>query len=58
MGGTSGYFPDIKGKPWKNNSPTAALDFWINRDSWLPGWNLGDSNSAAFEIESVRVWAL
>lgn len=57
VGGT-GYFPDDGenpgGKPWKNNSPAAATDFWKGKEQWLPTW----SNMSNFQIDYVRVWAI
>ncbi|CAB3369581.1 Hypothetical predicted protein [Cloeon dipterum] len=58
------YFPDTAqnpgGKPWVNTSPTAAADFWNGRGQWLPTWNLdvNDAESAAMQIDYVKVWAL
>ncbi|KAH9503542.1 Beta-1,3-glucan-binding protein [Bulinus truncatus] len=42
VGGTNGFFPDNYNwgvrKPWANNSPHAAEDFWNARNDWLPTW--------------------
>ncbi|GFO29984.1 hypothetical protein PoB_005648900 [Plakobranchus ocellatus] len=41
VGGTSGNFPDALRswtKPWHNNSPNPAKDFWNGRNDWLPTW--------------------
>lgn len=62
VGGT-GYFHDDfinkpNPKPWKNNSPRAAADFWEHRNEWLPTWNLGGSDTADLQIDYVRVYAL
>jgi hypothetical protein len=63
VGGT-GYFPDeavnVGGKPWSNQSPNAAFDFWSAKASWLPTWNLDQNNGedAAMQVDYVRVWAL
>lgn len=61
VGGTA-YFPDDAtnpgGKPWNNNSPTAASDFWNGRSQWLSGWNLGTDKTASFQIDYVRIWAV
>ncbi|GFO09007.1 beta-1,3-glucan-binding protein [Plakobranchus ocellatus] len=41
VGGTSGNFPDEPSrwnKPWRNNSPNPAKDFWDGRNDWLPTW--------------------
>lgn len=60
VGGTA-YFPDGAtnpgGKPWMNNSPQAATDFWNGRAQWQPTWNLG-SDDNNFRIDYVRIWAL
>nr|AOV81831.1 3-glucan binding protein [Anopheles coluzzii] len=67
VGGTNGYFPDVppasngnRGKPWSNNSPTAARDFWNGRNSWLPTWRMTDNRGkdSSLQIDYVRVWAL
>ncbi|XP_053672077.1 uncharacterized protein LOC128722392 [Anopheles nili] len=63
VGGVA-YFPDTAtnpgGKPWKNNSPQAATDFWNGRDQWLPTWNLAKDGgkSASLLVDYVKVWAL
>jgi hypothetical protein len=38
----------------------AAADFWNGRNQWLPTWDLdvNDGESAAMQIDYVRVWAL
>ncbi|BFZ19522.1 hypothetical protein BsWGS_22561 [Bradybaena similaris] len=55
VGGTSGFFPegDYYGvrKPWANNSPRAAEDFWNAHNDWLPTWQ-GDN--AALLIDYVE----
>ncbi|GFN88839.1 beta-1,3-glucan-binding protein 1 [Plakobranchus ocellatus] len=41
VGGTGGTFPDSRRtwtKPWRNNSPNPAKDFWDGRNDWLPTW--------------------
>lgn len=64
VGGTNGFFPDgvynPTPKPWSNNSPTAATDFWNGRSGWLPTWNLNqnDGQDASLQVDYVRVWAL
>lgn len=60
-GGTN-YFPDgfrNEGapKPWNNDSPRAATDFWNGRSGWLPTWNQGTTDSH-LQVDYVRVWAL
>lgn len=62
VGGT-GYFPDDAtnpgGKPWSNQSPTAAADFWNGKGQWLSTWNLEENNGeqASLQIDYVKVWA-
>ncbi|CAG9560383.1 unnamed protein product [Danaus chrysippus] len=64
VGGTNGFFPDNvfnpTPKPWSNNSPRAATDFWNGRNSWLPTWmlNQNEGHSASLQVDYVRVWAL
>lgn len=63
VGGTN-FFPDGAtnpgGKPWHNESPQAATDFWNGRNQWLPSWNLNEdfSREASLQVDYVRVWAL
>ncbi len=53
VGGTNGYWPDgIGGKPWTDDSPHAANDFWNAVDSWYPTW------TSPFEVDYVRVYQL
>nr|XP_039264189.1 beta-1,3-glucan-binding protein-like [Styela clava] len=61
VGGTTGFFPDDannyngqerKDKPWANNSPTAAKDFWDKKDDWYPTWQ---GEKAAMKIKYVKV---
>ena len=56
VGGTNGYFPDnVPNKPWNNSSPTAALDFWNNKDStWGPTWP--DDLSRGMAVDYVKMW--
>jgi len=64
VGGLNGYFPDSgqnpQAKPWKNNSPQAAKDFWDGRSDWLSTWKYYDANNddRNMEIDYVRVYAL
>lgn len=65
VGGTGGYFPDglenaDGAKPWNNNSPQAATDFWERRSDWLPTWKLEENRSkdASMLVDYVKVWAL
>ncbi|XP_033115117.1 beta-1,3-glucan-binding protein-like [Anneissia japonica] len=57
VGGTA-YFSDSftnspDPKPWLNNSPTAAKDFWLGKNSWYPTWKGED---AAMQVDYVKVW--
>lgn len=63
--GGSQHFPDdavnnVVAKPWTNDSPTAAADFWNARNAWLPTWNLEQnlSRDASLIVDYVRIWAL
>lgn len=61
VGGTAFFGDHLRNptrKPWNNDSPRAAADFWEGRDSWLPTWNLRNSTDANFMVDYVRVWAL
>jgi len=57
--GGVGYFPDTAvnegGKPWTNDSPTAASDFWNAKNTWYSTWNGED---AAMKVDYVKVWAI
>ncbi|XP_071799731.1 beta-1,3-glucan-binding protein-like isoform X2 [Asterias amurensis] len=64
VGGTN-YFSDgltnqPYAKPWSNDSPTAASDFWNAKDDWYPTWNpdVNNGEDAAMQVKSVRVWAV
>jgi len=56
IGGTNGFFPDGWNygyqKPWANDSPHAALDWWTNRARWQPSWQ-GDK--VAMEIDYIEM---
>ncbi|KAK6177896.1 hypothetical protein SNE40_012770 [Patella caerulea] len=57
VGGSRGFFSDgwnngADGKPWKDSSPTAMMDFWTNRHQWQHTWN-GDD--VALKIKSVKM---
>jgi hypothetical protein len=54
VGGTNGYFPDDKNKPWKNIDPRAVNRFWDRKKYWQPSW--GSGNQAALAIDSVKIW--
>lgn len=55
VGGTSGWFVDgIDGKPWVDETDTAAYDFWSARDQWLPTWEA--ENAGQMEVQRVRMW--
>eukprot|EP00299_Pterocystis_sp_00344_P009834 c4263_g1_i1.p1 GENE.c4263_g1_i1~~c4263_g1_i1.p1 ORF type:complete len:358 (+),score=84.79 c4263_g1_i1:46-1119(+) len=54
VGGTSGYFPDgIGGKPWVDNSQTAALNFWNAHGQWYPTWQ---SDTSDLQIDWIHVY--
>lgn len=55
VGGTNGWFPDGKEKPWLDGSPTAMRDFWEAKDQWLPTWPQ-DIRERALVIDSVKMW--
>ncbi|KAI9291307.1 lipopolysaccharide and beta-1,3-glucan binding protein [Neoconidiobolus thromboides FSU 785] len=56
VGGTNGYFPEgVGNKPWSNQSPTAAKDFYSQKNSWYNTWPNDDSR--ALQIDYVRVWS-
>ena len=62
------YFPDDatnspSPKPWKNDSPQAALDYYNAKDQWLSTWDTsGDGHligeDSALQIDYIKVWAL
>ncbi|KAK9762625.1 hypothetical protein K7432_011468 [Basidiobolus ranarum] len=55
VGGTNGYFPEHPTKPWSNQSPTAAKDFWLKKDEWLKSWP--NDERRALAIDYVKVWS-
>lgn len=48
-------FSNNEAKPWKNRDPKAMLNFWNDKDKWLPTWS-GDAS--ILQVEHVKVWAL
>ncbi|KAK7115394.1 beta-1,3-glucan-binding protein-like [Littorina saxatilis] len=56
VGGTVGFFPDDFDygveKPWKNDSPSAAADYWARRSDWEKTWS-GDNT--AMEIDYIEM---
>lgn len=44
-------------KPWTNDSPSAARNFWDARGNWLPTWNTA-SDQSHLQIDYVRVTAI
>lgn len=54
---SDGFVNQGSPKPWLNNSPRAATDFWSGRNNWLPTWNLSTEDSH-LQVDYVRVWAL
>lgn len=61
IGATNGYFPDDSqnpgGKPWKNNSPQPARDFWNGNGQWRPTWN-EQTDQRALKVDYIRIWAI
>ncbi|GAB5591736.1 hypothetical protein Unana1_06636 [Umbelopsis nana] len=51
VGGTNGYFPDAKDKPWKNADPRAVNKFWDRRKYWQPSWGSGNQAALAWHPE-------
>jgi beta-glucanase (GH16 family) len=66
VGGVSKYFPDVNddienpgGKPWLNDSPQAATDFWTYRNSWLDEWDLVEgSTRSSLMVDYIKIWSL
>ncbi|XP_067652756.1 beta-1,3-glucan-binding protein-like [Haliotis asinina] len=56
VGATDGYFSDSyhngNGKPWRDGSQTAMMDFWKNRHQWQSTWHGED---VAMKIKSVKM---
>lgn len=53
VGGTNGWFKDgIGGKSWSDQSATAKLDFWNDRNNWYPTWK----EKGQMEVQSVKMW--
>lgn len=42
-------------KPWENFDPKAELNFWLDKEDWLPTWNGHDSGLV---IDYVKVWSV
>ncbi|GAA5823331.1 hypothetical protein JCM11251_007570 [Rhodosporidiobolus azoricus] len=57
VGGTNGFFEDTADKPWSNQSPYAARDFWLSASRWLPTWP-SDPKQRGMAVESVKIWRL
>ncbi|ORX67351.1 gram negative bacteria binding protein 2 [Basidiobolus meristosporus CBS 931.73] len=55
VGGVNGYFPEHPTKPWSNQSPVAAKEFWLAKDEWLKTWP--DDEYRALAIDYVKVWS-
>lgn len=55
VGGIHEFDNNVRNKPWKNNSPKAALKFWEAKNQWYPTWR-GDQS--ALQVDSVKVYAL
>jgi len=59
-GGTGGYFPDgcynMNGdKPWSNQSPTAARDFWNGKGLWQQTWDM-EGYGSALQVKEINVY--
>ncbi|XP_048253234.1 beta-1,3-glucan-binding protein-like [Haliotis rufescens] len=57
VGSSRGWFQDswintAHGKPWRDGSPTAMMDFWNHKGQWQPTWH-GDD--VAMKIKSVKL---
>ncbi|KAK2464990.1 hypothetical protein APHAL10511_003066 [Amanita phalloides] len=55
VGGTNGWFPDGKNKPWLDGSKTAMSDFWGARKQWLPTWSTNNDDKSLV-VDSVKMW--
>ncbi len=57
VGGTNGFFKDADypDKPWSNRGLNPMLDFWNNREQWLPTWPT-DPKKRGMAIDSVKMW--
>ena len=60
VGGTGGYFPDScyninGGKPWSNQSPTAAKDFWNGKGMWMNTWDM-EGYGSAMQVKEINVY--
>lgn len=42
-------------KPWENTDPKMELNFWLDRENWLPTWNGHDSGLI---VDYVKVWSV
>ncbi|XP_011305730.1 beta-1,3-glucan-binding protein-like [Fopius arisanus] len=45
-------------KPWRNVEAKAMLRFWQTKDQWLPTWHLSTKQTAALEIQYVKISAV
>jgi beta-glucanase (GH16 family) len=55
VGSQNGWFFDGKfEKPWVDNGPTAARDFYKAKEQWLESW--GEGNDRGMTIKSVKMW--
>jgi len=55
VGGTNGWFPDGKEKPWLDGSATAMSDFWKVKDTWYPTWPQ-NAEDRSLVVDSVKMW--
>jgi hypothetical protein len=55
VGGTAFFADGVANKPWSNNSPRAAEEFYDNKGQWYPTWKKQDS---AMQVDWVKIWDL
>ncbi|KAF6752646.1 concanavalin A-like lectin/glucanase domain-containing protein [Ephemerocybe angulata] len=55
VGGTNGWFPDAKEKPWYDGSQTAMGAFWRARHEWLPTWPT-EVEKRSLVVDYVKMW--
>ncbi|XP_076239259.1 beta-1,3-glucan-binding protein [Calliopsis andreniformis] len=44
-------------KPWRNVGAKAMLQFWNQRNQWLPIWRQENGAHTALEVDYIRVWS-
>lgn len=57
VGGTTEYWADVDypSKPWSNSGLHPMLDFWNQREKWLPTWP-EDKKERALAVDYVKMW--